>query len=168
MLEIRRATAADAVQLLQLIIAIAEHHDQARSVRTNADELLRAGFGDHSKFGALLAELDGQVVGYASYTIDYSIWLGHDYMRIDDVYVDADARGNGIGEALMEKCRELCLDIGVPRIKWEVQTDNVAARRFYEHIGATTAGVETTETHGGAIVESCRYVWSTPAALAGR
>ena len=84
----------------------------------------------------MLAELDGEVVGYASYTFDYSIWLGHDYMRIDDVYVDADARGYGIGEALMKKCSELCRKNGVPRIKWEVQTDNVDARRFYERLGA--------------------------------
>ena len=134
MLTIRGATAEDSGKLHRLIVAIADYHGQAESVRTSPAELQQA--TDESKFGALLAELDGKVVGYASYTFDYSIWLGHDYMRIDDVYVDAVARGHGIGEALMRECRELCRKNGVPRIKWEVQTDNGDARRFYERLGA--------------------------------
>jgi hypothetical protein len=36
---------------------------------------------------------------------------------------------------------------------------NASARRFYERLGAHDAGVSTMETHGGAIVRSCRYVW---------
>ena len=134
MLNIRQATGEDSARLHRLIVAIAEYHDQAQSVVTDPEELRRA--ADDKRYGALLAELDGRLVGYASYTFDYSIWLGHDYMRIDDVYVDADDRGNGVGEALMAKCREICLRSDIPRIKWEVQTDNTAARRFYERLGA--------------------------------
>ena len=134
MLTIRKVSAEDYETLYRLIVAIADYHDQARSVRTTVEQLQQA--ASEARFGALLAELDGRAVGYASYTLDYSIWLGRDYMRIDDVYVDAEARGNGIGEALMDACRELCHELGVRRIKWEVQTDNVMARRFYERLGA--------------------------------
>jgi len=42
---------------------------------------------------------------------------------------------------------------------------NASARRFYERLGGRNAGVSTLETHGGAIVRSCRYTWSRPALL---
>ncbi len=43
---------------------------------------------------------------------------------------------------------------------------NAPARRFYEHLGGRSAEVSTMETHGGALVRSCRYVWSRPELLA--
>jgi hypothetical protein len=36
---------------------------------------------------------------------------------------------------------------------------NDSARRFYESLGARNAGTSTVETHGGAVVRSCRYTW---------
>ena len=40
-----------------------------------------------------------------------------------------------------------------------VLDSNASARRFYERLGGENAGVSVMETHGGAIVRSCRYVW---------
>jgi len=137
MIEIRRADKDDVTRLFELITAIAEHHGQGRYVLTNPDELLAAGFGDNQKFGALIAEYDGATVGFVSYTMDYSIWLGSDYMRIDDIFVDSNFRGKNIGERLMREAKALCDNLGVPRIKWEMQRDNAAARRFYERLGAS-------------------------------
>ena len=37
---------------------------------------------------------------------------------------------------------------------------NTPARHFYERLGGHNGGVSTTETHGGAVVQSCRYVWA--------
>ena len=133
---IREATAADAETVFSLIQAIAEHHGQLHLVRTNPAKLLAAGFEGDSKFSALLAELDGVTVGFVSYAINYSIWLGCDYMHIDDVYVDADTRGKGVGEALMYAAKQRCGELGLSRMKWEVQTDNLGARRFYDRLGA--------------------------------
>lgn len=137
MIKIRRASKDDAERLFELITAIAEHHNQARYVLTNQDELLAAGFGDNPKFGAMIAEYEGVTVGFVSYTIQYAIWLGRDYMRIDDVYVDANYRGKNIGERLMREARALCDTLGISRIKWEMQRDNEGARRFYERLGAS-------------------------------
>ena len=127
MITIRRATAADIDDLFRLINAIADHHGQA--LCANPAQNMHAGFGDDVKFAALLAVHNDMVVGYRAYTTDYSVWLGRDYMRIDDVYVDTSARGNGIIEALMMKSRELCATLGISRIN-EVQTDNAIAARL--------------------------------------
>ena len=42
---------------------------------------------------------------------------------------------------------------------------NAPARRFYERLGGHCAEVSTMETHGGAVVRSCRYAWERPARL---
>ncbi|MEJ8566053.1 GNAT family N-acetyltransferase [Elongatibacter sediminis] len=137
MTSIRRATAEDAAVVLELIEELAEHHGQAEHVRTDEDSLVAAGFGDDPGVGALIAEVDGIVAGFLSYTVCYSIWSAADFMLIDDVYVRNDFRGDGLGEALMRELQQTCKALGLSRIKWEVEPDNAAAIRFYERLGAT-------------------------------
>lgn len=139
MTTIRHATRTDVQQIYDLIHAIADHHGQSQYVKTDTRELLDSGFGDDPNFGVLLAERGGDIVGFVSFTINYSIWLGDKYMNIDDLYVDVSARGLGIGEQLMQESRSHCVRIGVSRVRWEVQADNRNAIRFYERLGARMA-----------------------------
>lgn len=136
MVTVKFATEKDIDIVYELILAIARHHDQQHYVVTNKEELLRSGFGYSSKFGVLLAEVDGEVAGYASYSWNYSIWLGASYMNIDDVFVWEAFRGQKVGEALMLKAKETCQLNGCERIKWEVEQDNHQAIKFYQRLGA--------------------------------
>lgn len=136
MLVIREATRADVQTVFDLILAIARHHDQEHYVVTTPAELEEAGFGDTPSFGVLLAEIDGEIAGYASYTWNYGIWLGGSYMNIDDVFVWERFRGQEVGKALMLKAKEVCRARGAKRLKWEVQEDNNSAIRFYQRLGA--------------------------------
>ncbi|WP_076408359.1 GNAT family N-acetyltransferase [Shewanella sp. UCD-KL12] len=137
MLIVREACEKDIDTVYDLIIAIARHHDQAHCVVTDKSELLKSGFSETPLFGVLLAEIDGEVAGYASYTWNYSIWLGASYMNIDDVFVWESFRGQKVGEALMQKARSVCQVKGVNRMKWEVEQDNLQAIKFYERLGAS-------------------------------
>ena len=139
MTTIRNATSADIQQINDLIHAIADHHGQSQYVKTNTRELLAAGFGDDPSVGVLRAERGNEVIGFVSFTINYSIWLGEKYMNIDDLYVDAGSRGLGVGEQLMQESKIHCVRIGVARVRWEVQADNRSAIRFYERLGARMA-----------------------------
>lgn len=136
MIRVRHATKADVTKIFGLITGIAEYHEQSHYVLTEPDELLAAGFGADPKFGALLAEYDDNIVGFVSYTISYSIWLGREYMHIDDVFVDANYRSKDIGKTLMLEARKFCESLNISRIKWEVEKNNHAAKRFYERLGA--------------------------------
>ncbi len=136
LITLREATEADVEVLHRLIVVIAEHHDQREYVFVTVDDLRRDGFGPAPKFGAVLAEVDGTLVGYATYTWNYGIWLGSTYMSVDDVYVSSTHRGLGIGEALMHRLQQVCAHRGLHRMKWEVEPDNAAAIRFYERLGA--------------------------------
>lgn len=136
MITVRKATSSDVDKIYELLMALAEHHDQADYVLTTRTELSRCGFKEDPKFFVLLAEYGDSVVGFLSYTIEYSIWLGARYMNIDDVFVESRHRGKGIGEALMLKSKEVCRDAGVSRVRWEVERGNDSAIRFYERLGA--------------------------------
>ncbi len=136
MIAISRARESDADLVLDLITSLAEHHGQTDSVQTDEGQILADGFGEEPKFGVLLADVDGKAAGFLSYTICYSIWRGASFMQIDDVFVHDEFRGNGVGEALMNASQRTCKELGLSRIKWEVQPDNAAAIRFYERLGA--------------------------------
>jgi len=135
-IKVREATISDIDIVYDLIIAIAKHHNQEQYVVTTKDELIEFGFGDAPSFGVLLAEIDGEVAGYCSYTWNFSIWLGSTYMNIDDVFVWEKFRGKQIGEFLMLKAKEVCLAKGASLVKWEVERDNHGAIKFYERLGA--------------------------------
>ncbi|MEW6996137.1 N-acetyltransferase family protein [Colwelliaceae bacterium BS250] len=136
MVTVREATISDVDIVYELIIAIAKYHNQEQYVLTNKEELINSGFGDTPAFGVLLAEVNGNVAGYCSYTWNYSIWLGSTYMNIDDVFVWEKFRGKHIGESLMLKAKEVCLAKNAGRISWQVEHDNYGAIKFYERLGA--------------------------------
>lgn len=136
MINIRKATAEDVDVLYDLIIGIAQYHDQEKFVLTDKKELLKSGFSDSPRFGALIAEFNDKIAGYVSYTFNYSIWAGGEYVNIDDVFVSEAFRGQKVGEKLMHRIKSLCREQGIEKVRWEVQSDNAGAIRFYERLGA--------------------------------
>ncbi|WP_196896042.1 GNAT family N-acetyltransferase [Aureivirga marina] len=137
MIKIRKATKKDVETLYNLIIEIAKYHNQEEFIITDTNKMLNAGFGDYPRFGALLAEYDNKVVGYLSYTWNYSIWGGSEYMNLDDLFVLKDYRSHKVGFYLMEKAKEICIEKNINLICWEVESDNQKAIDFYNRIGAT-------------------------------
>jgi GNAT superfamily N-acetyltransferase len=87
---------------------------------------------------------------------------------IDNLHVVPGHRREGVGSALMRRAGTWLAhgyaDRGVYLWVWEA---NAGARRFYESLGGVDAGTEDVENPSGAIGRSCRYVWTTPAVLAG-
>ena len=79
---------------------------------------------------------------------------------IDNLHVAGASKRNRIGSSLMGQAGAwlgpLYSDLGV--YLWVLET-NSSARHFYERLGAQNAGVSVMETHGGAVVRSCRYTW---------
>jgi ribosomal protein S18 acetylase RimI-like enzyme len=86
---------------------------------------------------------------------------------IDNLHVAQAFKRSGVGSILMRQAAAWLVaqhpDRGIYLLVLEA---NLSARRFYERLGGTNAGVSTMETHGGAMVRSCRYAWARPALLA--
>ena len=135
MISIRNAVPSDALVIYQLMKEIAQHHHQENFLKTSPQSILEAAFGNKPKFSVLLAEFDQQIAGYLSYSINYSIWLGADYALLDDLFVRASFRNRKIGWELMDAFRSTCSEKQLQLAKWEVETDNTKAIKFYERLG---------------------------------
>jgi GNAT superfamily N-acetyltransferase len=136
MLTIRNATRQDVPLIRQFIRELAEYErapDEA--VATEAD-LLRDGFGAEPKFRVVIAEWDGQPVGFALFFYNYSTWQGRPGLYLEDLFVRPAFRGKGIGKALLVYLAKLAVDEGCGRFVWQVLDWNARAIKFYESLGA--------------------------------
>jgi GNAT superfamily N-acetyltransferase len=99
--------------------------------------LAAALFKDPPKLWCLVAEVDSDIVGYASYTREFSTWWACDFVYLDCLYVREAYRGTGIGRQMMEiVCYEARV-LGCSVVKWHTPVWNSRAARFYERLGAT-------------------------------
>jgi GNAT superfamily N-acetyltransferase len=84
----------------------------------------------------LIAERAGQALAYALYALDYSTDTGSRTVFLHDLFVRSAWRGQGIGEAVLERLMDICKAAGATSMSWLVWHTNESAIRFYEHMGA--------------------------------
>ncbi len=81
---------------------------------------------------ARLAEAGGRIVGFAIHQHHPSTWVAGDVCYLEDLFVAPDARGFGVGRALMEDLITLSRARGWKRIDWNTEIDSLENRRFYD------------------------------------
>ena len=82
---------------------------------------------------ARLAEREGQVVGFAACVLHAGTWTRDPICYLEDLGVDATARGEGVGRALIDDLLRLAREQGWARLYWHTGQDNVRARRLYDN-----------------------------------
>ncbi|MDF1792456.1 MAG: GNAT family N-acetyltransferase [Thalassobaculaceae bacterium] len=140
----------DAETVRRLVRALAEVQEAADYVTGTEDDLRRDGSGDNPYFRAMLAErADGAAVGLALYYFVYSTWAGRPKLYVEDLYVDGDLRGTGLGRRLMAALAREAIAHGCIKLDLSVKTNN-NARDFYARLGLTRSGSWLPYTVGGA------------------
>ncbi len=120
-----------------LVIGLAKHHGEADEVQADAEDLARVLFEPEASVHADLAvDDDGTVVGMAVWYRTYSTWRGRHGIWLEDLVVDPDHRGAGIGRALLAALARRCVDSGYARLEWNVVDDNDGALAFYATLGS--------------------------------
>ena len=76
-----------------------------------------------------MAELDGVVVGFALWFLNFSTWRGTHGIYLEDLYVRPAARGGGLGKALLAALAAECVRNGYTRLEWVVSSWH--RHRFY-------------------------------------
>lgn len=133
---IRRATAADAAQILEFIQALATFERAPDAVTATEEGLIRDGFGPNPFFYCLIADFDGQPAGFAFYFFNYSTWVGRPGIYVEDLFVLPEFRRRGIGRALLKQVAAIAVEQGCQRLQWEVLDWNTPAIDFYRTMGA--------------------------------
>ena len=133
---IRKATAADAAQILEFIRALAAFERAPDAVTATEEGLIRDGFGPNPFYRCLIADCDGQPAGFAFYFFNYSTWVGRPGIYVEDLFVLPQFRRRGIGRELLKQIAAIAVENGCQRLQWEVLDWNAPAIDFYRAIGA--------------------------------
>jgi len=133
---IRKATAADAAQILEFIRALATFERAPDAVTATVEGLIRDGFGPNPFYYCLIAEHDDRPAGFAFYFYNYSTWVGRPGIYVEDLFVHPQFRGRGIGKALLQAVAATAMEKGCQRMQWEVLDWNTPAIEFYRAMGA--------------------------------
>jgi GNAT superfamily N-acetyltransferase len=137
---ITRVAAPDLDDLLPLMRAYCDFY----SVSPSDEELLvmsRALIADPEREGVQLIARDGDgaSAGFASMFWTWDTTEGGRIAVMNDLYVDAAARGGGVGTALIEACRAEARERGARVLAWKTALDNTRAQSVYDRIGAQRA-----------------------------
>jgi GNAT superfamily N-acetyltransferase len=156
---IRSATVADVDAIHGLICDLADY-ERARDQVTATPEQLRAAlFAPMPAVFALVAEADGEVVGFALYFLSFSTWEGVHGIYLEDLYVRPAQRGTGRGTALLAALAAIAVARGYARVEWSVLDWNTPSIGFYRRLGAVPMDEWTVfRLTGSALTASARSV----------
>lgn len=134
--EIRPVAQAELPILLQLIRQLAAYERRLEQVVASESDLEGALFAQPPVAEAVLAWQGMQVVGYAVYYPVFSTFRGRAALYLEDIFVVPEARGQGVGYALMRHLAQVAQQRGYDRIEWSVLDWNAPALAFYRKLGA--------------------------------
>jgi GNAT superfamily N-acetyltransferase len=132
---VRAASARDTARLLELFAALADYEHLHDELSATEPQLREALFGERPAAEALLAERDGEAVGYAVFFPTFSTFLARSGIWLEDLFVLPEHRGVGVGRALLAAVAARVPD-GGGRLEWAALDWNELALGFYRGIGA--------------------------------
>jgi GNAT superfamily N-acetyltransferase len=123
-------------QLLPLIAAYQRFYEVEEIDEERNRTFFRRFLGP-SQDGLLLgARSEGRLVGYACLYWHFSSLEACESVLMNDLFVAEEARGKGVGRALIEATAEVARERGVPFVEWSTAPDNETAQRLYDSTGA--------------------------------
>ena len=135
--EIRKAISTDVEDIFSLIRALAEYENLTHLVTGNSQELEKHLFGDSPCIEAIVAVVEGKIVGFGLFFQNYSTFLTKPGIYLEDLFVLPEYRRRGIAKGILMYLVDLAIARNAGRLEWSVLDWNENAIAFYEKIGAT-------------------------------
>ena len=137
-LQVRPLQASDEAPWRRLWTQYLEYYES-----TVPEEVYRSTFArllgdDSADFCGLLALVDDKPVGITHYLLHRHCWKVENVCYLQDLYVDGDQRGTGVGRALIEAVYKRADTAGSPAVYWLTQDSNEAGRRLYDRVAQLT------------------------------
>jgi GNAT superfamily N-acetyltransferase len=89
----------------------------------------------------LLAEQDGQLIGFAHLIMHPTTWASSPSCYLEDLYITRSSRGRGVGRQLIEAVYRYADESGAAKVYWLTQEYNAAARSLYDTLAHRTSFV---------------------------
>jgi len=135
-MQIRMAQPADVEDIHRLIYELAVYEKAPEEMVATIDQINTSLFNASPVAFCHVAEVDGKVVGIALWFLNYSTWLGKAGIYLEDLFVQPEYRGHGIGKGFMQTLAALCVERGYERFQWWVLDWNKPSIEFYQALGA--------------------------------
>lgn len=135
---IRPALPHEAPLIQELIHELAVFERAPESAQASLADIEGAFFATHpAVFCDLVEDDQGIVQGFAIWFLNYSTWTGTHGIYLEDLFIRSEARGKGLGKALLRHLAAICVERGYHRLQWWVLDWNTDAVEFYKGLGAT-------------------------------
>lgn len=135
-IKIRPALKSDSKSILRLIneLAVFEKLDPPDS--NGKRRLIKDAFSGEPLFNVLLAESNGEILGYAFYFFTYSSFLAKKTLYLEDIFISGKFRNKGIGKLFFTDLKKIAKKNKCGRMEWVVLNWNRNAIEFYTKLGA--------------------------------
>lgn len=137
-LTVRAFDQNDVPELLELMKGLARFEGYIDNFAVTDQDLVDHGLGENPAFESFVAEQGGET-GLLGMVVLYRIPWTYDLkptVIMKELFVRDDARGLGVGRALLQRAAARALELGAPRLQWTVLDSNEAAKRFYHAAGS--------------------------------
>ncbi len=133
---VRRALLEDVPAIVELVHALADYERAPSECHLTVEQLETALFGETPAVFCHVALLDDRIVGCAIWFLSFSTWRGVHGIYLEDLFVRPEARGTGLGKALLTALAQECVTNNYERLEWSVLNWNTPAIDFYKSLGA--------------------------------
>ena len=122
--------------VFSFIRKLAEFEKLAHVVTATEEGLRQALFGARPVAEVVLAYEGEEPAGFALFFPNFSTFRGRAGLYLEDLFVEPEHRGKGIGKALLVYLAKLAVERGYGRMQWVVLDWNMPAIEFYRKLGA--------------------------------
>ena len=140
---IRTATQEDVAVILDFIHHIAQYENLSDQVKATEETLRESLFVKHAA-SVLLAQVAGEVIGYAVWFYNFSTFEGKRGLYLEDIFILPQHRTSGIGSKLFAHLAHIALESDCARMEWACLDWNEPSIAFYKKRGAKTMDGWTT------------------------
>jgi len=135
-LVLRNAVEDDVQLIFKFIKDLATYEKLDHTVVATEERVRETLFGAKPYAEVILADWKGKPAGFALFFQNYSTFLAKPGIYLEDLFVEPELRGNGIGKALLKRLAEIAVERDCGRLEWAVLDWNEPSIQFYKSLGA--------------------------------
>jgi GNAT superfamily N-acetyltransferase len=137
-LHIRSLQAEDEAEWRRLWTLYLDYYESTVPEEVYTTTFSRLLTGESNEFAGLIALLDGKPIGLTHYLFHRHCWKVENVCYLQDLVVDKQQRGTGVGRALIEKVYTKADEANCHSVYWMTQEFNEVGRRLYDRVGHST------------------------------
>jgi GNAT superfamily N-acetyltransferase len=125
-----------------------QHHLSGNiTAESNARTWLMLCERDSGLLGLIARSDDGSAVGLAHASLTPFAWAAGPILFLQDLFVTASMRGNGVGQEILRAVYDLADEIGASQVFWLVDENDIPLQRFYDRHAVRTHYVRYMRHH---------------------